>query len=350
MRYKYLFIDSDISIKESIRLLDKFAKKVLLVTKENVLEGILTDGDIRRWILKNGNLDEKVYKIMNSNPIFLLEKDKSLSKQLMKEKSVECIPILNNKKEVVDVVFWNDNFLDKLNYYKDINVPVVIMAGGKGTRLYPYTKILPKPLIPIEDTPIIERIIDRFIDYGCKDFYLTVNYKKNMIKAYFNELDRSYNIHYVEEDKPLGTGGSLNLLKDKIKGTFFVINCDVLIEANYSDILKYHKKNNNKITVVTSLKNYKIPYGVIELSDTGNIINTIEKPEYNFLVNTGMYILEPEVLDDIPSNKFFNITDLIDNYINIGKRVGTYPVTNNSWLDMGEFKEMERMVNKITKE
>lgn len=347
MNYKYLFIDRNITIKEAIKLLDKFAKKILLITNKNTLEGILTDGDIRRWILKNGCLEEKVYKAMNVNPVILLEKDKFLSKKVMKEKSVECIPIINDKKEVVDLVFWNDNFSNKLNHYNNIKVPVVIMAGGKGTRLYPYTKILPKPLIPIEDTPIIERIINKFIDYGCNNFYITVNYKKNMIKAYFNELNKNYNVFYVDEEKPLGTGGSLHLLKDIIKETFFMINCDVLIDANYSDILKHHKKNNNKITVVTSLKNYKIPYGVVELSSNGDIINTLEKPDYNFLVNTGMYVLEPDVLDDIPKNKFFNITNLIDDYIKVGNKVGTYPVTENSWLDMGEFKEMERMIERI---
>ena len=221
------------------------------------------------------------------------------------------------------------------------------MAGGKGTRLDPYTKIIPKPLIPIGDIPIVERIIDRFNEYGCNTFYLTVNYKKNMIKAYFSDEDKGYEVKFVDEDQPLGTAGSLSMMKDKLKDTFFVSNCDILIDANYSHILKQHKKNKNKITLVTSLKNYTIPYGVIEINDNGAIKNMTEKPEYDFLVNTGMYILEPEVLNDIPQNTFFHITDLINEYIVKGETIGVYPVSENQWLDMGEFKEMENMLERL---
>lgn len=345
MNYKSLLIDKSITIKDTVKALDRGAKKVVIVTEYDKLVGIVTDGDIRRWILKNGDLKENVSKVMNDSPVYLDYIYKDNAKKVMIDKSIECLPLVDDKKRVVDIVFLNDGL--NSNNFEKIAVPVVIMAGGQGTRLYPYTKILPKPLIPIEDIPIVERIINRFNGYGCKSFYLTVNYKKNMIKAYFNEIDRDYDVFYIEEEKPLGTGGSLHLLKDKLKETFFVSNCDILIDANYSDIIKYHKKNNNKITVITSLKNYTIPYGVINLSENGDISSTKEKPEYNFLVNTGMYVLEPDVLEDIPENEFYHITYLIDKYIEEGKKVGTYPITENCWLDMGEFKEMERMVEKI---
>ena len=345
MNYKSLLIDKSITIKDTIEALDKGAKKVVIVTEDEKLVGIVTDGDIRRWILKNGSLQENVSKVMNDSPVYLEYIYKDSAKKVMIDKSIECLPLVDDKKRVIDIIFLNDGL--NSNNFEKIDVPVVIMAGGQGTRLYPYTKILPKPLIPIEDIPIVERIINRFNDYGCKSFYLTVNYKKNMIKAYFNEIDKDYNIFYIEEEKPLGTGGSLHLLKDKLKETFFVSNCDILIDANYSDIIKYHKKNNNKITVITSLKNYTIPYGVINLSENGDISSTKEKPEYNFLVNTGMYILEPDVLEDIPENEFYHITYLIDKYIEEGKKVGTYPITENCWLDMGEFKEMERMSERL---
>ena len=345
MNYKSLLIDKSITIKDTIEALDKGAKKVVIVTEDEKLVGIVTDGDIRRWILKNGSLQENVSKVMNDSPVYLEYIYKDSAKKVMIDKSIECLPLVDDKKRVIDIIFLNDGL--NSNNFEKIDIPVVIMAGGQGTRLYPYTKILPKPLIPIEDIPIVERIINRFNDYGCKSFYLTVNYKKNMIKAYFNEIDKDYNIFYIEEEKPLGTGGSLHLLKDKLKETFFVSNCDILIDANYSDIIKYHKKNNNKITVITSLKNYTIPYGVINLSENGDISSTKEKPEYNFLVNTGMYILEPDVLEDIPENEFYHITYLIDKYIEEGKKVGTYPITENCWLDMGEFKEMERMSERL---
>ena len=174
-----------------------------------------------------------------------------------------------------------------------------------------------------------------------------MNWKEIMKYHMFDELNKEYTINYIEEDKFLGTGGALYLLKDKLKSTFFVSNCDILVEADYSNMLEYHKKNNNLITMITSLKNYTIPYGVIELNDEGKIKAMKEKPEYDYLVNTVVYILEPEVLYDIPENEFFHITDLINKYINSGKKVGAYPITENAWLDMGEFKEMERMRQKL---
>jgi dTDP-glucose pyrophosphorylase len=347
MELKDLFISKNITIKEAITQLDKTAKKVLMVVEEKKLIGIVTDGDIRRWILRNGDFQKEVYLIMNNTPKYIYEKDRSKAKSLLKKMMIESIPVLNESKEVIDIIFWNDNFNNKLNHYEKLDNPVVIMAGGKGTRLDPYTKIIPKPLIPIGDIPIVERIINRFNEYGCNEFYLTVNYKKNMIKAYFSDEDKGYEVKFIDEDQPLGTAGSLSMMKDKLKDTFFVSNCDILIDANYSHILKQHKKNKNKITLVTSLKNYTIPYGVIEINDSGAIKNMIEKPEYDFLVNTGMYILEPKVLDDIPENAFFHITDLINEYISKGEKIGVYPVSESEWLDMGEFKEMENMLERL---
>ncbi|MBE6087269.1 MAG: CBS domain-containing protein [Clostridium beijerinckii] len=340
-----LFIEKDITIKEAIKKLDVTAKKILFVIENDKLIGTITDGDIRRWILKNGDLNYTVDNIMNRTPISLNIRDKKLAKDTIKQKQIEAIPIVDNNNKIQDIVFWNEkNGMQKI---REINNPVVIMAGGKGTRLYPYTKILPKPLIPIGEFSISERIVERFKKYGCKNFYFTVNYKKNMIKAYFDELEKDYNINYIEEEKFLGTGGSLYLLKNKINETFFLSNCDILVEADYSDILEYHKQNRNKITMVTSLKEYQIPYGVIKLNDNGEVAGTEEKPEFEYLVNTGFYILEPECINDIPENKFFHITDLINQYLQEGKKVGTYPITENSWLDMGEIKEMDRMIERL---
>lgn len=345
-----IFITKEKSIKHAIKRIDVTAKKILLVVEDESLIATITDGDIRRWILKNGDLNSTVENIMNTSPIVLNISEKHLAKQYMNDKCVVALPIVDDDNRILDVVFWNEKYNDEIHQYSNISNPVVIMAGGKGTRLYPYTKILPKPLIPIGDVSITERIINRFVKFGCKDFRLTVNYKKNMIKAYFDELAKNYQISYVEEENFLGTGGSLSLLKGKINETFFVSNCDVLVEANYSDILKYHKDNNNLITMVTSLKNYQIPYGVIKLNNYGQVIGTTEKPDYDYLVNTGFYILEPETLNDIPKDTFFHITDLINKYIEEGKKVGTYPITENSWLDMGEMKEMDRMLERLERD
>ncbi|MFD2044937.1 nucleotidyltransferase family protein [Ornithinibacillus salinisoli] len=342
-----LFIDEEFTISEAIKKLDITAKKILLVTEESKLIGIITDGDIRRWLLKNGDLNKTVRLIMNKSPIYIYDHEKAKARDILQREMIEAIPVLNFNNDVIDIIFWNDRIKTKLNHYHILNNPVVIMAGGKGTRLEPYTKILPKPLIPIGDTPIVERIINRFVEYGCTNYYMTTNYKKNMIKAYFNDLDKNYTIDYIDEEKPLGTAGSLYLMKDKLQKTFFVSNCDILIDGNYSDMLKYHYDNKNKITLITSLKHYTIPYGVIKLNEASSVKEMIEKPEYAYLVNTGMYILEPECINDIPENTFYHITELINQYIEKNEKIGVYPINENDWLDMGQFKEMENMLEKL---
>jgi dTDP-glucose pyrophosphorylase len=337
----------DVTIRQGLKRIDEDAKGIIFVIDiDDKFLGTITDGDIRRWILKNGSMGAKVTEVMNSNPICISENDKHKAKEVMIEKSITAVPVLDNDRKVIDIIFLHDDS-NVLNSYELANNPVVIMAGGLGTRLYPYTKILPKSLIPIGDTPIIERIINRFSKYGAKDFYLTVNYKKNMIKSYFNELNTEYNINYVEEDKPLGTGGSLSLLKGVINETFFVSNCDILIDAHYDDILKYHKESGNKVTVVTSVKNFTIPYGVFKLNEEGRIIEIQEKPEHSYLANTGMYVLEPEVLNDIPTGEFYNLPDIVANYMKDNIKVGIYPIGEQSWMDMGQLSEMKDMIKRI---
>jgi len=346
MDIQTLFINRDTSIRQAIEKLDKTAKRILIVVENNKLIGVVTDGDIRRWILKSGDLSYSVNKIMNIRPIYLDEENKVKANEMMKKYRIEAIPLVNEYNEVVDIIFWNDLYDNKFKYSNTKNIPVVIMAGGKGTRLHPYTKIIPKALIPIGDIPIVERIINKFLEFEFNNFYITINDKKEIIKAYFNQ-ELSYNISFLEEEKPLGTAGSLSLLKDSVVNTFFVSNCDILVDANYSKIFEYHKKHNNKITAITALKNYVIPYGVFNLNEDGNINSIDEKPKCEFLVNTGMYVLEADVLKYVPKNEYFDMTDLISNCLSNGEKVGIYPVTDNNWLDMGEFKEMNRMMEKL---
>jgi dTDP-glucose pyrophosphorylase len=344
---KDFLIDEESTMLEAMELLDRVAKKVLFVVKEGQFVATITDGDIRRWILKKGNLDARVNEIANYKPKFINEKDKLAAKEIMRELDIEALPVLNEDNDIVSVVFRNDN---EVKQSKDLYVPVVIMAGGLGTRLYPYTKILPKPLIPIGELPIVEHIINRFNEYGADQFFLIVNHKKNMIKAYFNEIEKNYKVNYADEDQPLGTGGGVSLLKGKINSTFILTNCDILIEEDYGKIYDYHKKENNLVTMVCSLKNVRIPYGVVEISETGEIEGMKEKPEFSFFTNTGMYIVEPKVIEELEENTSIGFPDIIEKYKEAGEKIGVYPISEHSWLDMGQLDEMEKMRKRLERD
>lgn len=341
---------TSMTIVQAMEKIDINAKGILFITDdEQSLVGCVTDGDIRRWILKSGNLSSTVNKAMTSAPQFLPVEQSSSAGKVMRENAITALPIVDNKKIIQDIVFLSDyNISKKDDEKKDLShIPVIIMAGGRGTRLYPYTKILPKPLIPIGETPIIERIINCFTEYKIDSFYITVNYKKSMIKSYFADIHPGYSIQYVEEDKPLGTCGSISLIKDKFHDSVFVTNCDALILADYGNIYEHHKKTNNEITVVSALKNVIVPYGVLNTKEDGEIINIEEKPHLSYLINTGMYIIKPEVISLIPDGVMFHMTDLISAVMKNGGKVGMYPISEDSFLDMGEFSEMKRMEEKL---
>jgi len=216
------------------------------------------------------------------------------------------------------------------------------MAGGKGTRLAPFTNIVPKPLIPVGDKSMIELIMAEFEKYKMLDFYVSVNYKASMIKAYFEDVDHNYNVKYIDEDSPLGTAGALKFVENEFDNTFFVSNCDIIIKADYSEIYNFHVQGNYDITLVASMQHYQIPYGICELSKEGELLQIKEKPEYDFLVNTGMYLLEPKVLKLIPENKFYHITNLIEDIKKNGGKVGVFPVSEKSWIDVGQMEEYKK--------
>jgi NDP-sugar pyrophosphorylase family protein len=257
--------------------------------------------------------------------------------------------VLNEANDLSDVYFWEDVF----NYgfkstLEPLDLPVVIMAGGQGSRLKPITNIIPKPLIPIGDKPILEIIIDRFSSLGVKKFYLSVNYKHEMIRFYFDGVkDKNYELHYFIEPSPLGTGGSLHLLKGQIQSTFFVSNCDIIIDQNYHDIYDYHKNQKNELTIVAALRHMQIPYGTLESGNNGELLELKEKPELTFMINTGMYVLEPHLLEEIPVNTFFHITDLIEKVKQRKGRVGVFPVSEGAWMDIGEWKEYNKTIQKM---
>lgn len=348
-RIKEVLISPKMSIRQALKKMDQAGEKILFVTDSNgAILGVVTDGNIRRWILRNGSLTETISKAMNTNPITLRENyDIKDVKELMLKKQIECIPILGDKNRIVSALWWREIFGNVAKPKKKINLPVVIMAGGEGTRLFPFTKVLPKPLMLIGDKPISELIMERFSEYGCRKIFFSVNYKSNIVKAYFDDFEHPYIINYIKETKPLGTAGSIGLLKNKIKTTVFVSNCDILIEADYSDILEFHRKNNNKITLVGSMKHFTIAYGVCKTGKSGKLNRIEEKPEYDFLVNTGMYVLEPDVLRKIPVDRQYHMTELINSYMARNEKVGVYPISEKSWLDIGQMEELKNTLKKF---
>jgi dTDP-glucose pyrophosphorylase len=350
---KDLLISPDISIKDALKKLDQTAEKILLVVNEKKqLIGALTDGDIRRGILSGIQLDETIEKIYNANPIFISKDDYQIDKlkKILLEKKIELIPIVDSEKRIIDYLDWEKAFSESptkrdLHLIEKINIPIVIMAGGKGSRLEPFTTVLPKPLIPIGDKTILELIMEQFSFYGMSNFFLTLNYKANMIKAYFDYKSNDFRIKYIKEKDFYGTAGSLSLLKGKIKGTFFVSNCDIIIKANLSNAFQFHKKNNSTLTIISSIQHYQIPYGIVEFKKEGKVTGITEKPEYTFPINTGVYILEDECLDLIQEETFLDMPDLIHTLIKSEKNVYTYPVNENEYIDIGQWKEYRKALS-----
>lgn len=341
---------ADMTVVDAMEKIDANSCGILFITdKDRRLLGALTDGNVRRWLIRTGSLKALVSEAMNPTPKYLRADQIAMAQKLMAEFHVTCLPVVSSGNRIIDLIFNTKRPAGPGIPNTDAlaDVPIVIMAGGKGTRLYPYTKILPKPLIPIGDIPISEHIINRFRRFGCRDFRLVVNYQKNMIKAYYNEIDKDYNITYIDEDVPLGTGGGLSLLKGQIPSTFILSNCDILINDDFVRIFRYHKERGNQITMICSLKNYRIPYGVVHMSEGGAIESMEEKPTVSFFTNTGCYIVEPEVLDSIPTNTEVGFPEVIENLRRDGAKVGVYPISETAWMDMGQMDGLEEMREKL---
>ena len=339
-------ISPSVSLLDSIKRMDELMVKTLFVLQGEHFEGIVTLGDIQRAIIKNVALSEPVRLILDKDKIYgYKEEGEESIKDKMRRMRAEVMPILDKQGELVDVWFWKDLFNTcELSQREKIDLPVVIMAGGKGTRLKPITNVIPKPLVPVGDRTILEVIMDQFEGIGCHKFYMSVNYKADMMKYYLSQLDHKYDIEFFMEDKPLGTIGGVSLLKGKITNPFFVSNCDSINEQDYRDVWDYHVQNHNDMTIVTMVKSFKIPYGVIETGADGLMTALKEKPEQTYQVNTGVYILNPELIDEIPEGEFFHITHLMEKVQARGGRVGCFPVSEHSWKDMGEWPEYLKMI------
>lgn len=349
-RVKSISIEKTEPIIRAMKQMDEVHVKLLLVLDNGHFCSLLSIGDIQRAIISNKPLETPIEDILRSTvKVAHASESKESIVAYMKERRNDFMPIIDDEKNVIDVVFWGDiSSLHTTRIKHPFKLPVVIMAGGQGTRLRPLTNVLPKPLIPIGEQTMVEDIMDRFLECGCEKFYMSVNYKADFIKQYLeNHSSKQYDISFFQEDKPLGTAGSLHLLKNQIKDTFFVSNCDIIIDDDYSEILDYHRKNNNEITVVAALKDYSIPYGTLETCDGGQLTGLTEKPNLTFKINTGMYILEPHLIKEIPSGRLYHITYLIEKLIKEERKVGVFPISEGSWTDIGNWDEYFSIINKL---
>ena len=345
MQKRYI-VNTQITVKEAIeKMVQERIKAVVVVDAEGAVAGLFANGDMRNFFLRRGSLSANICEAMNQNPkLFYSENEITEERKILKR---VIYPIVDSNRRVVDILDYENSDPNGRVNNSLADIPLVIMAGGKGTRLYPYTKILPKPLIPIGDVTITERIIHSFQRYGCKDVIMILNHKANMIKAYMTELDKDYRVEFVEEEEFLGTAGGLKLIRDKVHTTFFLSNCDILVDADLECIYKTHRAKGNKITFVCSMKDVVIPYGVIETNKDGTITQIREKPGFSFLVNTGLYMIEPDVIDDIEEGEFIHLPDLAQRYLDRGEKIGVFPISDKAWMDMGQFNEMENMMKNL---
>lgn len=345
--FKNRTIDYNSSILEALKLMDEFDVKLLIVLKKISFEGLISIGDIQRAIIKNIDLSTKISKILRRE-IKIASKYQKIDsiKKMMFEYRMELCPVVDENHNIIKVYFWEDFYSnEKPKPIKKFDLPVVIMAGGIGTRMKPITNVIPKPLIPIGDQTIIEDIFHRFYLHGSNRFFISVNYKAELMKFYLENQKLPYNLDFFSESKPMGTAGSLSLLKGKIKETFFISNCDILIEQDYSEILAYHRENKNEITIIAALKHFPIAYGIVETGDNGSLKGLVEKPELTFKINSGMYILESSLIDEIPEDEFYHITHLIEKVKSRGGNVGVFPVSEKSWKDIGNWKDYNKEIN-----
>ena len=349
---KYISINKDDNLKKALKFISKNGLKCVLITDENKkFLGTLSDGDIRNALISNHTLTEKVNNFYNKRSKFVHQNKYNHNhiRSLLIKFSYSVIPVINDKKDIVDVITW-ENFFNKKNKIKNIKIPAIIMAGGRGNRLKPFTNILPKPLMPINDQTMLDIIVKDLRSYGINNIFLTLSYKFEIIKSYLKEMKYGKKISCIYERQPMGTAGGLRLILNKVPtNTVLVTNCDITAKLNYTKLIEYHKKNNNSLTIVTSFKEYILPYGVYRKDKLGNFDQIDEKPKYNFLINIGIYLINKECIKLIPKNKKFDMTDLIKKAKSKNLKIGTYTLNDSDWQDIGEWDQFSKTLKNINK-
>ncbi len=345
-----LKVAQDISIIDALRRMDELRRKMLIVvTPAGGFDCVVTIGDLQRAIIAHQDVQLPIGQVVDRASKVYCHGGDSLDhiKRQVLAMRAEFMPVLDAEGELLRVYFWEDFYPNDSSEgaREKLDIPVVIMAGGRGERLRPLTNVIPKPLVPIGEKTILEAILDQFERIGCTRFYLSENYKAEMLQYYLSQLPHHYDITHLVEEKPMGTIGSVSLLAGRIAEPFFVSNCDILVEQDYRDVYHYHTSSANDITVVSSMQSQRIPYGVIETGADGLLERVVEKPESIYMINTGVYLLNAEMIDLIPRDSFYHITELIAQVTARGGRVGCFPVSEQSWRDIGTWAEYLRVLD-----
>lgn len=336
--WKEILLAPDTSIRDAIRIIDLGALKIaLVVDSSNRLVGTISDGDIRRGILKGCELGNPVYQIMNTSPSVAGRNDtREKILDLMRQKQIHQVPIVDDHGtliglEVIDTILappQRDNW-------------VVLMAGGLGTRLKQLTVDTPKPLLKIGDKPILETILSNFIEYGFNKFFISVNYKSEMIENYFgNGSQWGVQINYLREDTKLGTAGALSLLPEKPSLPLVVMNADVLTKMNFKHLLDFHHEHNSIATMCVRQYEFQVPFGVVRI-DSHRLKEIQEKPVHRFFVNAGIYVLDSEAVSLVPSGHYFDMPALFETLLQKGYETTAFPI-REYWLDIGRTADFEK--------
>lgn len=334
INYKDHLILSERTIKEALVQLTRLGIDIILfvVDEENRLIGSITDGDIRRGLINGASIEQPVNTIIQKNPRFIRKGDRDIKKIIeFREQNFRIIPVLDESDRVVKVI----NFRQLQSY---LPIDAVIMAGGKGQRLLPLTKDVPKPLLRVGDKPIIEHNIDRLTFFGIDDFWISINYLGEKIVNHFGNGDeRNIRINYVNEDRPLGTIGAISKIENFSHDYVLITNSDLLTSIDYEHFFLEFLDQDADMAIVTIPYQVNIPYAVLETSN-GHVISLKEKPTYTYYSNGGIYLVKKEILKLVPFDNHFNATDLIEQLIKINKKVFSYPLIGY-WLDIGSHED-----------
>ncbi len=326
------------TIKDAIKKIDEAGKEIAIICEGKELVGIVTDSDIRRGILKGIGLEDSAEKVINYNYTYAwFDEDRDSVYLRMSRDYIKQMPVINEDREIVDIYFLSD--FGKIK--TEITTPVLIMAGGLGTRLRPLTNRTPKPMLNVGGKPLLETIIQQIKQYGFQNILLSVNYEKEMIQNYFQDgTNFGVEIKYIEETERMGTAGAIRLAKKYLKEPFFVVNGDLLTKLNFKTFLDYHLNENVAMTIATTSHSVQVPYGVVEMNDH-RVTEIKEKPLLDFFINAGIYSLNPDIVDLIPEGQFYDMNQLIARILSSGMSIASFPI-HEYWMDIGQVADYQK--------